>query len=278
MGYFLQPIYVQKLKKKIYFYDELVREMETEFKQRVSEKRDVIKRMKQRHKEYALTEATLVCERCLQDIAPMKTFEFINNELHYAKCVFGTLRRIEMEELFERDENDLGKYEEDKDFIDIYLNEFDAIREVIAQSQRQKNPKQQPSEQPHDRAFAKCRNDHVLGLVVDKKFYVTDISQVKLVFPNCHYEDWDSRWWAKGYPEIGLWQQKTLLNRAQACFKDQWQADQDEVLLIDCELCKLVCKGPDEFVAHCASNPRHKELEKTFSSTLYDYLFDHPLQ
>jgi len=32
MGYFLQPISVVKLKKKIYFYDDLVRQMETEFK------------------------------------------------------------------------------------------------------------------------------------------------------------------------------------------------------------------------------------------------------
>lgn len=42
MGYFLQTISVQKLKQKIFFYDDLVKEMETEFKLRVREKRNVI--------------------------------------------------------------------------------------------------------------------------------------------------------------------------------------------------------------------------------------------
>ena len=42
MGYFLQTISVQKLKQKIFFYDDLVRDMETEFKLRVKEKRNVI--------------------------------------------------------------------------------------------------------------------------------------------------------------------------------------------------------------------------------------------
>lgn len=42
MGYFLQPITIQKIKKKIYFYDDLVLQMEAEFKQRVSAKRECI--------------------------------------------------------------------------------------------------------------------------------------------------------------------------------------------------------------------------------------------
>ena len=98
MGYFLQPISVVKLKKKIYFYDDLVRQMETEFKQRIQEKRKTISRMKLKMKEHALTDALMICERCNQDIAPMRTFDFICNDLHYAKCVFGSLIRVELPE------------------------------------------------------------------------------------------------------------------------------------------------------------------------------------
>lgn len=38
-GYFLQPIYVQKIKRKIYFYDELVGDMLQEFNSRILKKR-----------------------------------------------------------------------------------------------------------------------------------------------------------------------------------------------------------------------------------------------
>jgi hypothetical protein len=42
LGYFLQPITIQKIKKKIYLYDDLVHQMESEFKERVRNKRDCI--------------------------------------------------------------------------------------------------------------------------------------------------------------------------------------------------------------------------------------------
>ena len=98
MGYFLQTITVQKLKQKIYFYDELVKEMETEFKLRVKDKRVMIQKMRLRSKEHGLTEALMICERCSHDIAPMRTFDFVNDDLHYAKCVFGSLQRVELTE------------------------------------------------------------------------------------------------------------------------------------------------------------------------------------
>lgn len=96
MGYFLQTISVQKLKQKIFFYDDLVKDMETEFKLRVREKRNVIQRMRIKSKEHGLTEAIMICERCSSDIAPMRTFDFVSDDLHYAKCVFGSLQRVEL--------------------------------------------------------------------------------------------------------------------------------------------------------------------------------------
>ena len=50
--------------------------------------------MKFRLKEHSLTQVVMICERCLLEIAPLKTIEFYSNELHYAKCVFGTLKKI----------------------------------------------------------------------------------------------------------------------------------------------------------------------------------------
>lgn len=130
MGYFLQPIYVQKLKQKIYFYDDLVRQMESEFKQRVQHKRDTILKMRHKMKEHALTEASLICERCNADIAPMRTFDFIHNDLHYAKCVFGTLKRIELPEA------QSSLYDSDRDFIDLYLEDYDNLRSIIKKTEK----------------------------------------------------------------------------------------------------------------------------------------------
>jgi len=55
--------------------------------------------MRLKTKEHGLTEALMICERCSQDIAPIKTFEYIDNDLHYAKCVFGSLKRVELAEV-----------------------------------------------------------------------------------------------------------------------------------------------------------------------------------
>ena len=41
-GYFLQPIYAQKIDKKIYLYDEAVLEMKNEFRERLNKKRNII--------------------------------------------------------------------------------------------------------------------------------------------------------------------------------------------------------------------------------------------
>ena len=72
--------------------------MESEFKQRVKSKRDCIGRMRLKAKEQGLTEALMICERCSLDIAPSKTFDLIEEELHYAKCIFGSLSRLELAE------------------------------------------------------------------------------------------------------------------------------------------------------------------------------------
>lgn len=63
-GYFLQPVYVQKIKRKIHLYDELVGDMLKEFHQRIVKKRQLIQKVKLKCKEVALRDVMVVCDRC----------------------------------------------------------------------------------------------------------------------------------------------------------------------------------------------------------------------
>lgn len=169
--------------------------------------------MKLRAREHGLIEAVVICERCSQDIAPIKTFEYIDDELHYAKCVFGTLGRLELAEA-----QQLPPTSPDRDFIDLYLEEYDNLRALLRQKSKQVvKPNSGGETAVRDYAFAKCRSGHVVGLIIDKRHYITAVSPVRLMFPSAHYESWDSRWWANGYPEIVKLQKNTLRLRKQAC-------------------------------------------------------------
>jgi len=99
------------------------------------------------------------------------------------------------------------------------------------------------------------------------------------MFPNSHYESWDARFWQKGYTEAVALSQKCLLVRAQQSLKlpQNWKASAS-VKEIACELCHCVCRGPEEFVAHCASNKEHKALEVKFMSADYDELLSDKAQ
>jgi hypothetical protein len=103
-GYFLQRIYVQKISKKIYFTADNVKSMLEEFRGRIEKKRGIIERMKTKCKEQSLVDTMVICDRCKMDVAPLKTFDYISKELHHAKCVFGTLRRVEVDEALESEE------------------------------------------------------------------------------------------------------------------------------------------------------------------------------
>jgi hypothetical protein len=63
-------------------------------------------------------------------------------------------------------------------------------------------------------AFCVCRNNHVVGIVKNQKYLITDISQVKLMFPACKYESWDERFWHSGYIAAFAYEKKTLAVRA----------------------------------------------------------------
>lgn len=206
-GYFLQPIYVERLRKKIQFYEGMVQSTEDEFKKRVAEKREIIRKMRHKHKELSLKEVLLICERCQQDIAPLRTMEFVSNELHLAKCVFGSLKRVEIEEAKEVED------EHDKEFVEIMLEIFEQEMPQIPEErlyiQTSSNPRL------YYFAFCKCRSGHIVGIIRDQRYYITDISLVSLMFPNSKYDTWDHRYWQPRYEQAMREQDRCLLARAQ---------------------------------------------------------------
>ena len=110
-GYFLQPIYAQQIDKKIYLYDKVVSEMRDEFRDRLQKKRDIIQKMKHKAKELSLKDTTLLCDKCDQEVSLLKTVKFISMDKHHAKCIFGHLRRVEIEDAI----RDVDGYYSDKD-------------------------------------------------------------------------------------------------------------------------------------------------------------------
>ena len=101
----------------------------------------------------------LICDRCKQDIAPLKTLDFVSPDLHHAKCVFGTFRRVEIKEALENED-----YVQDREFCELYvaLHEDEVKEEGSVE----------------DFAFCECRKKHIVGIIKGQKYFLTDISQV----------------------------------------------------------------------------------------------------
>lgn len=124
--------------------------MTVEFRDRISKKRKSIEQIRQKCKEIALKETTVICERCRQDLSKLKTFDFISEELHHARSVFGSFKRVEISEVIAKN----NPYQSDKDFIEIYT---DAWKEEF--------PKGPP---PNGYlAFCSCRSGHIIGIIRD---------------------------------------------------------------------------------------------------------------
>ena len=90
----------------------------------------------------------------------MKTLEFVTPDLHHAKCVFGSFRRVEVEDALENPD-----YEQDRDFCQLY---FEMYEDEVKENDSLK----------HDFAFCECRKKHIVGIIKGQKYFVTDISQV----------------------------------------------------------------------------------------------------
>ena len=86
------------MERKIYIHGERVSEMKAEFRARLDEKREIIRKMKHLCKEYSLRDVMILCGKCDSDVSLLKTVEYKSAEYHYAKCIFGHLKRVEVQE------------------------------------------------------------------------------------------------------------------------------------------------------------------------------------
>ena len=123
----------------------------------------------------------VICDRCKQDLAPLKTFNYESHELHYAKCVFGSFRKITIEEA-------LGpEYIQDHEFVELYNELWQEEKENL-----------KPNEKPADYSFCECTKKHIVGIIKGQKYYLTELSQVQLMFPGGVYDRWEEHL-EKGY-------------------------------------------------------------------------------
>jgi hypothetical protein len=65
-------------------------------------------------KEVALRDIMIICDRCNHDLAPLKTVDYVSDDLHFAKCVFGTFKRVDIVDAL------MAKYAEDREFVELY--------------------------------------------------------------------------------------------------------------------------------------------------------------
>jgi hypothetical protein len=104
-------------------YDDLVYDLKNEFKDRLAKKREMIDGMKHKCKELALKDVTLLCEKCQSEVGQLKTIHYISDEMHHARCVFGYLRRVEVQVAI-KDPEGLFQDADSKEFIDIMLDMY----------------------------------------------------------------------------------------------------------------------------------------------------------
>lgn len=101
--------------------------MKDEFRERLDRKRKIIETVNHKCKELALRDVTLLCEKCGKEVALLKTITYEADDKHRAKCVFGHLKRVEIEAALKDTE---GIYQEldNQDFIGMYIEIFDEMK------------------------------------------------------------------------------------------------------------------------------------------------------
>lgn len=257
--------------------------MKSEFRDRLDKKRKIINKMKHKCKELALKDVTLLCDKCQQEVSLLKTVKYISYDAHHAKCVFGHLRRVEIDDAVKDAE---GHYadQDNKDFIEMHLEIFQEKQEdgpksergtgelLRQQSQAQAGHSGKP--EPPKYAFCECRNHHMLGIVEDQKFFFTDVSPLRMMFPQGHYEDWSAQFWSPGYQEAFELQSKLNIKRAQENTRHGYHSKPVPSDAVTCELCNIVCSDADEFILHCHKAKTHLNLAQQFSDEAYDQIFE----
>ena len=139
-----------------------------------------------------------------------------------AKCVFGHLRRVEEAEAIKKLDT-VYKDQDNRDFINLYMDIFSEKREQDSKVAQPPKPvyksyvnnKLTYTEPLPKYAFCECRNHHLVGIIIDQRYYFTDVSMLRLMFPQGHYEDWSDQFWEPNYTQAFELQNKLNLKRAQ---------------------------------------------------------------
>jgi hypothetical protein len=201
-------------------------------------------------KELALKDATVICARCSEEVALMKTLKFHNAEKHHAKCSFGYLRRVEIDQIVKDESHRYLDDEGNRGYVDLYLDTW---------KEKDPNFKRNSTLRPDDKkyrpkyAFCECQNHHIVGFIEEEKFYFSDISELKIMFPNGYYQDWCEKYWKNGYKEAFSLQSKLNMQRAAETNKtiNGFGNDQNDGDKFACGLCFKEWTNADEFVIHC---------------------------
>lgn len=288
-GFFLKPLYVQKTESKIYLYDNLVTNMRNEFRDRLKKKRQIIQSIKHRCRELSLKDVTVLCKQCHQELALLKTLRFVSDDLHHAKCAFGQLKRVEIDQIKTALPDSPYANKDNQDFCRLYMEDNEHDTSVFSKMEEEDQRMETMSERstfstgskakvaknvvlPTNKyAFCECRNNHIVGIIKDNRFYFTDVSELQLMFPQGHYEDWCEEFWQNNYKNAFALQNRLNLNQAEqqklrqqkSSIKSQYGlggicTQEDQAVL--CELCNKNFPEPSEFVLHCEKDKSHKDL------------------
>lgn len=188
---------MQKIPQKILLYNDKVAELRAEFKYRLDNKRNIIKKTKHKMKELALKDATVICSRCSEEVALMKTLKYFSAEKHHAKCSFGYLRRVEIDHIIQDENKRYLADEGNRGYIDLYMETWKSEDPKFKENSKLTDDKTYRPKY----AFCECQNHHIVGFIQEEKFYFSDISELQIMFPNGFYQDWCEKYWVNGYSE-----------------------------------------------------------------------------
>lgn len=72
-----------------------------------------------------------MCEKCKKEVGQLKTVTYEADDKHRAKCVFGHLKRVEIEMAL-KDPDSVYSHPDNQEFIGMYLEIFEEMKQKDA--------------------------------------------------------------------------------------------------------------------------------------------------
>ena len=182
------------------------------------------------------------CKICETEVAKVSTLKYISDEKHHAKCSFGYLSRLEIQEACQ---NPKYQNEDDKSFVDLYLGLWNI-----------------KSDQIQDKyAFALCNNGHIVGFIEDNSFYLSDVSEVDIFYPKGVKTEWVVKYWENNYREAIIFQTRLNQEKLYDLLTNEYDDAQktENFDIIKCELCFRNFNCPALFAQH-RQTKSHKDM------------------